>query len=173
MNFEIKLGLKLTKSCPKWEKDRYSETYLDFTTLSHNFWNGVQKNHLQILGGKDGRKRETPVSVFGMIKFSPLFMHRIESAAVNVCSMETDCEAATSGSGLGHFLATFLPSRHHKRRAGSPLRSIHRSSIDAHFHFGIFDVIVGEANPLSIYSPTLFPPFTEHFHPCGSDCRRR
>ena len=58
-----------------------------------------------------------------MIKFSPLFMHRIESAAVNVCSMETDCEAATSGSGLGHFLATFLPSRHHKRRAGSPLRS--------------------------------------------------
>lgn len=45
------------------------------------------------------------------------------------------------------------------------------SSIDAHFHFGIFDVIVGEANPLSIYSPTLFPPFAEHFHPCGSDCR--
>ena len=56
-NFEIKLWLKLTKSCLKWEKDRYSETYLDLTTLSHNFWNGVQKNHLQILGGQSVRTR--------------------------------------------------------------------------------------------------------------------
>ena len=51
MNFEIKLLLKLTLSCPKWDKARYSETYLDFTTWSQDFWKGVQKNHLQILGG--------------------------------------------------------------------------------------------------------------------------
>ena len=106
-----------------------------------------------------------------MIKFSPLFMHRIESAAVNVCSMETDCEAATSGSGLGHFLATFLPATINDVQDRHSVRSTAPRLIDAHFHFGIFDVIVGEANPLSIYSPTLFPPFAEHFHPCEGRLR--
>ena len=56
----------------------------------------------------------------------------------------------------GTFWPLFSP-RHHKRRAGSPLRSI-----DAHFHFGIFDV-EGESNPLSLLTNSFPLPLRNIF----------
>ena len=78
---------------------------------------------------------------------------------------------ATRRSGLGHFLATFLPATINDvqdRHSDPPL-------LDRSMPISILGNSTWRERqtPLSIlYSPTLFPPFTEHFHPCGSDCRR-